>query len=158
MLVQRSLRGTDTNEEVVQAHRLKHGPRVLWQPHEPHLAIFGVGEALRGQKERKSFKINDMRVCEVDQDIRLGVFWNVYGDIGHGFNGGRNRREASAPSVAVVPAHDHLLVRVEGAGDAMPVRSDLASRVVPKRRIPSLWPQNRSATSRHGETSVSVED
>ena len=48
-----------------------------------------------------------MRVCKIDQDIRLGVFWDVYGDIRHGLNGGRTRREVSAPSVAVVPAHAH---------------------------------------------------
>ena len=140
VLVRQIPRGTDTNEEVVQAHCLEHGPRAFRQPHEPHLAIFGVGEALCGQKECKSFKINTMRVREIDQDIRPGVFWDVYGDVGHGLNGGRTRREASAPSVAVVPAHDHHPVRIEGAGDAMPVRSDLASRVVPKRQIPSLWP------------------
>jgi hypothetical protein len=49
VLVRLSPTGTDTNEENVQAHRLKHGPSVLWQPHEPHLAILGVGEALHGK-------------------------------------------------------------------------------------------------------------
>jgi len=59
---------------------------VLGQTHQPNLAILGVCEALCGKEERKSFKINNMRVCEVDQDIRLGVFLVVYGDLGNGLN------------------------------------------------------------------------
>ncbi len=62
-----------------------------------------------------------MGISEVDQNIRFGVFWAVYGDLGCGLNGGRTRWEAPAPTVAVVSAHDHLLVQIEGAGDAMPV-------------------------------------
>ena len=79
-------------------------------------------EALCGKKECKYFKINDMRVCEVDQYVRLGLFLDVCGDTGHGLDSGRTRREASAPRIAVVPAHDLLLVSVEGAADSIPVR------------------------------------
>ena len=68
-----------------------------WQPHEPHLAIFGVGKALRCQKECKSFKINNMRICEVDQNIRLGVFRDVYGDLGYGLKGGAYPPESRGP-------------------------------------------------------------
>jgi hypothetical protein len=50
LLVWSSPGGTDTNEEIVQAHRLKHGPRVVWQLREPHLEIFEVSETLGGQR------------------------------------------------------------------------------------------------------------
>jgi len=105
---------------------------VLGQTHQPNLAILGVCEALCGKEERKSFKINNMRVCEVDQDIRFDVFVDVYGDLRHGLSRGRTRREASAPRIAVVSAHDLLLGRIEGAADTMSVLSLLCSRVVPK--------------------------
>ena len=139
LLARPSPRGTDPNEEVVQAHCLEHGPRVVWQSHEPHLAIFGVSEALGGQKERKYLKVNNMRVCKVDQNIRLDVFWDVYGDLRYGLNGVRARWETPAPSIAVVSAHDHLLVQIEGAGDADagPVSFTLKSRAKTG-KIPSI--------------------
>jgi hypothetical protein len=158
VLVRLSPTGTDTTEENVQAHRLKHGPSVLWQPHEPHLAILGVGEALRGKEERKSFKINDMGVCKVDQDVRLGVFLDVYGDLGHGLNSGRTRWEASAPPVALVPAHDLLLVRIEGAAGTIPAQFDIASRVVPRGEFPPRLARGPVQHVAHGETLIRVED
>ena len=98
-----------------------------------------------------------MRIREVDQNVRLGVFWDLYPDTGHGLNDGRTHREATAPRVAVVSAHDHLLFQIEGAGDVMPVQSELTSRVVPKPEIPSVLREGRSDTGPHGETLVAVE-
>jgi hypothetical protein len=50
LLVWLSPGGTDTNEEIVQVHRLKHRPRVVWQPHESHLEIFELSDTLGGQR------------------------------------------------------------------------------------------------------------
>jgi hypothetical protein len=99
-----------------------------------------------------------MRARKVDQDVRLDVFSDVFGDTGYGLDGGRARREASVPSVSVVSAHDHLLVQIEGAGGVLPVQSLLTSRVVPKGEIPWIWPEDGFVTGWHGETPVSVED
>ena len=76
----------------------------------PHLSILSMCEVSYDNGDCRPFKINDMRVCDVDQYVWLGFFLEVCGDMGHGLDSGRTRREASVPRTAVMPAHDLLLV------------------------------------------------
>ena len=88
-------------------------------------------EALCGNKECKSFKINCMRVCEVDQYVRLGFFLDVCGDMGHGLD--RRPRPRVLLSRLLMTSSSF---RMEGAADSIPSRFGIAQESCQSERFP----------------------